>query len=228
MPFHEQPPGFSSDSLRLLDVALTKAWLEHVAVGASLSRADTSVCAALKKQIECLDQIRIGRQPKRNQPERRMAAYQFKIGQRVLFHSPRTPSGPTIFTILRLMPAEGPDLTYRIKSSEGHVERIAKERELSIIHDEPANTVAFDFSAPAELFPAKGRGFRQKTVSYKRFSSAAAAIQYAIEELEPDKLVGAVLEVNEDRFDDAAIRNFYASPDYPFQRVNSNQQGTLV
>lgn len=83
-----------------------------------------------------------------------------------------------------------------------------------------------DFSAPAELFPSKGKGFRQKLVSYKRFPTAAVAIQYAIEELDPDKLVGAVLEVDEDRYDDVAIRNLYASDDYPLKRVNSNQQGS--
>ncbi|WP_295559481.1 hypothetical protein [uncultured Hyphomicrobium sp.] len=83
-------------------------------------------------------------------------------------------------------------------------------------------TATFDYGAPAELFPSKGKGFRRKLVSYKRFVSAAAAIQYAIEELEAEKLAGAVLEVNEERFDDVAIRNLYASEDYPLKRINSN------
>jgi hypothetical protein len=83
-------------------------------------------------------------------------------------------------------------------------------------------TSSFDFEAPAELFPSKGKGFRRQMVSYKRFDSAALAIRYAIEELEPDKLAGAVLEVNEDRYDDVAIRNLYASDGYPLQRANSN------
>jgi len=85
---------------------------------------------------------------------------------------------------------------------------------------------AFDFSAPAELFPSKGKGLRRRVVSYKRFDTAAVAIRYAIEELEPDKLAGAVLEVNEDRYDDAAIRHLYVSDDYPLKRVNSNQGGS--
>lgn len=76
----------------------------------------------------------------------------------------------------------------------------------------------FDYGAPAELFPLKGR-HRFKLVSYKRFVSAAAAIRYAIEELEMDKLAGAVLEINEERFDDTGIRNLYASDDYPLERV---------
>jgi hypothetical protein len=85
-------------------------------------------------------------------------------------------------------------------------------------------TSSFDFEAPAELFPSKGKGFRRQMVSYKRFASAALAIQYAIEKLEPDKLAGAVLEVNEDRYDDVAIRNLYASDGYPLQRAHSSEQ----
>ena len=77
---------------------------------------------------------------------------------------------------------------------------------------------SFDYDAPAELFPSKGRGFRQRMVSYKRFDSAAVAIRYAIEELDPDKLAGAVLEVEEERYDDAEIRNLYTSDLYPFER----------
>lgn len=86
-------------------------------------------------------------------------------------------------------------------------------------------TSVFDYAAPAELFPSKGKGFRLKMVSYKRFDSAALAIRYAIEELEPEKLAGAVLEVNEDRYDDSAIKNLYASDDYPLRRANPSLQG---
>lgn len=81
----------------------------------------------------------------------------------------------------------------------------------------------FNYSAPAELFPSKGKGFRRNMVSYRRFESAAVAIRYAIEELEPDKLIGAVLEIDEDRYDDVAIRNLYASDGYPLPRLNAKQ-----
>lgn len=84
----------------------------------------------------------------------------------------------------------------------------------------------FDYDAPAELFPSKRGGSRAKIISYKRFASAGAAIQYAIEELEPEKLSGAVLEVNEDRFDELAIKDLYASDDYPLQRHRSNREDT--
>lgn len=86
-------------------------------------------------------------------------------------------------------------------------------------------TDAFDYNASAELFPSMGTGFRRKMVSYKRFDSAAVAIRYAMEELAPDKLAGAVLEVDEVRYDDTAIKELYASSEYPLQRTNSNQQG---
>lgn len=87
---------------------------------------------------------------------------------------------------------------------------------------------AFDYSAPAELFPSKGKGFRRKTVSYRRFDSAAVAIRYAIEELEPDKLAGTVLEIDETRYDDIAIRRLYASDGYPLARLSTNQEGRSV
>lgn len=76
----------------------------------------------------------------------------------------------------------------------------------------------FDYGAPAELFPSKGKGFRRHMVSYKRFDTAAVAIRYAIEDLEPDKLAGAVLEVAEERYGDVEIRNLYASDLYPLER----------
>jgi hypothetical protein len=78
--------------------------------------------------------------------------------------------------------------------------------------------MAFDFTAPAELFPAKGRGMRRGIVSYKRFDSAADAIRFAMEELDPVWLFGAILEVDDARFDGMAIRDLYASELYPLKR----------
>ncbi len=82
----------------------------------------------------------------------------------------------------------------------------------------------FDFTAPAELFPSRGRGERGRPVSYKRFDTAADAIRFAIEDLEPVLLTGAILEVDEERFDGAAIRNLYASSEYPLKR-GTNKNG---
>lgn len=59
MPFPKKPVGFSQDSLRLLDVALTRAWLERVALGASLSGADEVVCADLRDKIERMRRLQV-------------------------------------------------------------------------------------------------------------------------------------------------------------------------
>lgn len=137
MPFPQKPPGFSADSLRLLDVALTRAWMERVAIGASLSCADAALCADLWKKVERLDQLQaVRRRSASRKSEKQMAAHKFKVGQRVVFHSPRQAIGPSIFTVLRLLPTEGQGLTYRIKSSEHGFERVANERELASLHEE--------------------------------------------------------------------------------------------
>ncbi len=76
----------------------------------------------------------------------------------------------------------------------------------------------FDFAAMAELYPRRAKMSKREPVSYKRFDTAAEAIRYAVEDLSPDLLVGAVMEVDEERFDSEAIVNLYASSGYPLPR----------
>jgi hypothetical protein len=78
----------------------------------------------------------------------------------------------------------------------------------------------FDYSAPAEIFMTHARQARRHatTTTYRRFQSAAEAIRYAIEEIPPPLLVGAVMEVQEERFDHAGIRGLYAQSGYPLAR----------
>ena len=53
----------------------------------------------------------------------------------------------------------------------------------------------FDYRTEAELFPLVRRKFnRGGSVGYKRFTSAAEAIRFAVEELAPDLLRGAYLK----------------------------------
>jgi hypothetical protein len=76
----------------------------------------------------------------------------------------------------------------------------------------------FDYQAVAELFSIRGRKFSGQPTGYKRFARAADAIRFAIEELPPELLLGACLEVEELRFDRNGIRRLYDSVEYPLAR----------
>jgi hypothetical protein len=55
-------------------------------------------------------------------------------------------------------------------------------------------------------------------MGYRRFAKAAEAIRFAIEELSPELLIGAHLEVEEQRFDSDGIRRLYEDSGYPLAR----------
>jgi hypothetical protein len=76
----------------------------------------------------------------------------------------------------------------------------------------------FDYSAPAELFGSGGTGRRKHPIRYRRFSSGADAVRFAIEGVPAALLAGIVLESDEDRFDHAGIRALYDSPNYPLAK----------
>jgi len=77
---------------------------------------------------------------------------------------------------------------------------------------------AFDYDAQAELFSARGRKSGRQSSGYKRFDRAADAIRFAIEELPPEQLLRAHLEVEESRFDSNGIRRLYDAAAYPLAR----------
>ena len=86
---------------------------------------------------------------------------------------------------------------------------------------------AFDYRIPAQLFPCKsdaglfpttGGKRKRAPAGYGRFAHAAHAIRFAIEELRPELLPDACLEVNAEIFDRDGIRRLYDSEDYPLVR----------
>ena len=78
--------------------------------------------------------------------------------------------------------------------------------------------VEFDYCAAAELFPTRRRSVGRQSFGYKRFTEASQAIRFAIEDLPPECLVGAFLEVDEERYGSDDIRRLYQSADYPLTR----------
>ena len=76
----------------------------------------------------------------------------------------------------------------------------------------------FDYNAAAELFPTRKRIPRRQPLGYKRFTQAADAIRFAMEDLAPELLIGAFLEVDEQRYGSDDIRRLYESAEYPLTR----------
>jgi hypothetical protein len=78
--------------------------------------------------------------------------------------------------------------------------------------------MSFDYGAEAELFPGGARASRRQPVGYRRFASAAEALRFAFEELRPESLAGAALEVGDERFDSRGMRRLYEASDFPLAR----------
>ena len=80
------------------------------------------------------------------------------------------------------------------------------------------NMAAFDYSAEAELFSTRNRKLRRQSIGYRRFAHAADAVRFAIEELPTEFLLGAHLQVDEERYDRHGIRRLYERLEYPLVR----------
>ena len=83
--------------------------------------------------------------------------------------------------------------------------------------DDP-RLASFDFASAAELFPTRGRRPGRHPMTYRRFARADEAVRFAMEDLPAELLVGAYLEVDEQRYDGDGIRRLYESERYPLRR----------
>ena len=98
------------------------------------------------------------------------------------------------------------------------VEKIALEQ-VTVEHAAVEQAIIeFDYDAAAELFPSRRQKSRRRPIGYKRFGHAADAIQFAIEELPSECLLGSLSRSRRGEYDDQAIRRLYDSMDYPLIR----------
>jgi hypothetical protein len=76
-----------------------------------------------------------------------------------------------------------------------------------------------DYKASAELFPS--RRYAKSLARYRRFSTAAEAVQYVIEEMPAAWLIGTYLDIDGTRFEGKAIRALYDAEAYPLERAKA-------
>jgi hypothetical protein len=96
--------------------------------------------------------------------------------------------------------------------------RPCKEAMMDPLDQVGAADEVFDYEAEAELFSARSRKSSRQASGYKRFDRAADAIRFAIEDLPPEQLLRAHLQVEESRFDGNGIRRLYDAAAYPLTR----------
>jgi hypothetical protein len=78
----------------------------------------------------------------------------------------------------------------------------------------------FDYDSPAELFiPKSGRSGRRQPFNYRRFTTAAEAIRFAVEEFPAVRTFSAWMRVGDQRYNGNEICRLYESNEYPLSRV---------
>ena len=78
--------------------------------------------------------------------------------------------------------------------------------------------MTFDYAASAELFMPKRKSGARQVVDYRRFTTAAEAIRFAVEEFPAVRTNGAWMRVGDDRFNSDDIQRLYESTSYPRRR----------
>jgi hypothetical protein len=100
-------------------------------------------------------------------------------------------------------------------------------------HQKDRTMPMFNYTASADLYrftSAKVRGHAR----YKRFDTAADALQFAFEGMPPELLMGSILEVGEARYDGKDMRKHYEAEAYPLERrspsttASSNDAGNTA
>jgi hypothetical protein len=74
-----------------------------------------------------------------------------------------------------------------------------------------------DYGESAELY-LSSTGIGPRSSRYMRFSSAAEAIRYAVEQIPTTTLRSAAIEAGDHRYEGQDIRALYDAPDYPLSR----------
>ena len=111
-------------------------------------------------------------------------------------------------------------LLHRENAMSDEVQAINRVRELARkrlqdVHGQDMR--GFNYDAPAELFPSRSR--KGRSITYRRFDTAAEALRFSIEQVPEAALLGAYLEVNEARFGMPEMRHLYESPAYPLTKL---------
>ena len=88
----------------------------------------------------------------------------------------------------------------------------------------PSSVNEFSFSEPAELYGGKSWSGGPAALTYRRFDTAAAAIQFAVEKLSGAHRRACVLEVDERRFNYKEIQRLYDRTDYPLPRTAGKEE----
>jgi hypothetical protein len=84
------------------------------------------------------------------------------------------------------------------------------------------NMEQFEYNQPADLFARAGHGQTRPPVTYRKFTTGAEALRYAVEVLSESLLQGTVVETDLGRFEASDIRTLYDSPDYPLPRPQTS------